>query len=320
MEERVFQGMEYVYEVYQAGSFRQAADNLYVSQPSISASVRRIEERLGCAIFDRSAKPLKLTECGKKYIAAVEQIQIMEREFVEFVNDWNGLRRGSLVLGGSSLFSSLVLPPMIRKFNRSFPHVQIELVEKTTANLEHFLSKGSIDMVMDYQMPHPEQFEHIVLDVEHLLLAVPKSNPINASLKPYRVDSKKIESGEIAIDSVPAVPLERFKNEPFLVMKSGNDSRRRADEMCEHAGFHPNVLLEFDQQMTKYLVATSGMGLCFASSVLVRLLGPNPDMVYYRVAGEQAKREICLFWRQGRYMTKAMEEFRRIAADLESAI
>lgn len=320
MEDRVFQGMEYVYEVYKSGSFRQAADNLYVSQPSISASVRRIEERLGCSIFDRSAKPLKLTQCGEKYIQAVEQIQVMEREFVEFVNDWNGLRRGSLVLGGSSLFSSLVFPPMISRFNRSFPHVQIELVEKTTANLEYFLAKGSIDMIMDYQLPHQEQYESIVLDVEHLLLAVPKNNPVNASLKAYRVEPKRIQSGEAAIDSVPAVPLERFRSEAFLLMKTGNDSRRRADELCEAAGFQPKVLLEFDQQMTNYHVSTSGMGLCFASSLLVRLLEPNPDMVYYRVAGEQSKRQVCLFWRQDRYMTKAMEEFRRIASGADNGL
>lgn len=320
MEDRVFQGMEYVYEVYQSGSFRQAADNLYVSQPSISASVRRIEERLGVTLFDRSAKPLKLTQCGQKYIEAVEQIQILEKDFVEYVNDWNGLRRGSLVLGGSALFSSLVLPHMISKFRKSFPHVQIELIEKTTANLEYFLAKGSIDMVMDYQLPHWEQYQSTTLFVEHFLLAVPKSNPVNAALKSYRVEAKRILSGEAAIDGVPAVPLERFRNEPFILMKSENNSRRRANELCEAAGFQPKVLLEFDQQMTNYLVAASGMGLCFTSSTLVRLLEPSPDMVYYRVAGPQSKREICLFWRQGRYLTRAMEEFRLIASGAESPL
>lgn len=320
MEERIFQGMEYVYEVHKSGSFSQAADNLYVSQPSISASVRRIEERLGCSIFDRSAKPLKLTQCGQKYIEAVEQIQMIEREFVEYVNDWNGLQRGSLVLGGSSLFSSLVLPPMISRFNRSFPHVHIELIEKTTANLEYFLSKGSIDMVMDYQIPHQEQYESELLFVEHLLLAVPRNNPVNSALRAYRVDAKHIQSGEAAIDAVPPVPLERFKNEPFILMKTGNDSRRRADALCSAAGFQPRVLLEFDQQMTNYHVSTSGMGLCFASSTLVRLLEPSSDMVYYRVSGEESKREVRLFWRQGRYITRAMEEFRLIASGAESPL
>ena len=52
----------------QEGSFQKAAEKLFISQPSISASVRRVEERIGSQIFDRSMKPLGLTECGRQYI------------------------------------------------------------------------------------------------------------------------------------------------------------------------------------------------------------------------------------------------------------
>ena len=88
MKQRVFDGMEYVYAVYREGSFQKAADKLYISQPSISASVGRVEERIGIRIFDRSMKPLALTECGRQYIRYTEQILAMEREMSEFVNDW----------------------------------------------------------------------------------------------------------------------------------------------------------------------------------------------------------------------------------------
>ena len=58
MKQRVFDGMEYVYAVYREGSFQKAAEKLFVSQPSVSASVRRVEERVGSRLFDRSRKPL----------------------------------------------------------------------------------------------------------------------------------------------------------------------------------------------------------------------------------------------------------------------
>lgn len=57
----MFQGMEYVYEVYKERSFSRAARNLYISQPSLSASIRRIEARIGAPIFDRSTTPISLT-------------------------------------------------------------------------------------------------------------------------------------------------------------------------------------------------------------------------------------------------------------------
>ena len=71
----MFQGMEYVYEVYKEKSFSKAAANLFISQPSLSANVKRIEKRIGYPIFDRSTKPLQLTECGEKYIQAVAEIE-----------------------------------------------------------------------------------------------------------------------------------------------------------------------------------------------------------------------------------------------------
>ena len=84
MKQRVFDGMEYVYAVYREGSFQKAAEKLFVSQPSVSASVRRVEERVGSRLFDRSRKPLALTECGEAYIACTEKIFAMERDFTEY--------------------------------------------------------------------------------------------------------------------------------------------------------------------------------------------------------------------------------------------
>ena len=57
----MFQGMEYIYEVYKEKSFSKAAAALFISQPSLSANVKRVEHRIGYPIFDRSTKPLQLT-------------------------------------------------------------------------------------------------------------------------------------------------------------------------------------------------------------------------------------------------------------------
>ena len=83
MKQRVFDDMEYVYAVYREGSFQKAAEKLCVSQPSVSAAVRRVEEHVGSRLFARSRKPLALTECGEAYIACTEKLFAMERDFTE---------------------------------------------------------------------------------------------------------------------------------------------------------------------------------------------------------------------------------------------
>ena len=68
------QGMDYVYAVWQEKSFSAAARKLFVSQPALSASVRKVERELGLPIFNRSTTPLQLTDAGRAYIDAAERI------------------------------------------------------------------------------------------------------------------------------------------------------------------------------------------------------------------------------------------------------
>ena len=83
----LYNGMEYIYTVYKERSFTKAAKKLFISQPSLSASVKHIEEKVGYPIFDRGTKPISLTECGRKYIESVEKIMAVEDEFEVKIED-----------------------------------------------------------------------------------------------------------------------------------------------------------------------------------------------------------------------------------------
>ena len=113
----MFQGMEYIYEVYKEKSFSKAAAALFISQPSLSANVKRVENRIGYPIFDRSTKPLQLTEVGKHYIQAVEKVMDIENNLENYLLDLGNLKTGTLNVGGSNFFSSWILPPLIADFS-----------------------------------------------------------------------------------------------------------------------------------------------------------------------------------------------------------
>ena len=155
----MFRGMEYVYAVYKEKSFSKAAEKLFISQPSLSANVKREEMSIGYPIFDRSTKPLGLTEPGKKYIETVEKILFMQQEFAEYIDDLGELKRGKLVLGGSSLYSSWVLPSLMGRFSQKYPQVQMELIEETTASLLKILQSGEVDILLDNCELEEEMFE-----------------------------------------------------------------------------------------------------------------------------------------------------------------
>lgn len=305
----MFQGMEYIYEVYKEKSFSRAAANLFISQPSLSANVKRVEKRIGYPIFDRSTKPLGLTECGKQYIHAIEQIMAVENEFGDFVNDWGDLKTGSLNIGGSSFFSSWVLPPLIADFARKHPSIKITLVEESTSRLADLLLNGEVDLFVDNCLLDESIFDRRIFQKEHLLLAVPKLFPVNDQLQEYQISAESIRNDSFDASEIMPVPMEAFTNEPFIMLKQENDTGQRALHICQENNFHPHTIFELDQQMTAYNISCSGLGISFIGDMLISIVPPNPGLVYYRLPGESCNRNIYFYWKKGRYLSRAMEEF-----------
>lgn len=309
----MFENMDYIYEIYREGSFSKAAKKLYISQPSLSATVRRVEERLGYPIFDRGTKPLKLTEFGMRYMESVLAVRKIEKDFAEYVNDYGELKTGMLKLGGTNLVSSLIAPRMINEFREHYPHVTVELREGITQDLEEMLGSGELDLVMDYSMPYGAAFDFVKLADEFLMLAVPAAFPINEALREYAVDMEDIKNGAALSGRYVPVPLNEFREVPFVMLRKQNDTYKRAVKMCEDAGFEPRTSFEAAQQMTAYHVCSSGMGAAFVSSMLLSRVPANPGLVYYRLDSDACRRELCLLWKRERYFTRAMESFRTFA-------
>ena len=117
----MFQGMEYIYEVYKEKSFSKAAAALFISQPSLSANVKRVENRIGYPIFDRSIKPLQLTEVGKHYIQAVEKVMDIENNLENYLLDLGNLKTGTLNVGGSNFFLRGFCLPLLLIFPKNSP-------------------------------------------------------------------------------------------------------------------------------------------------------------------------------------------------------
>jgi len=311
----MFDNMEYIYEVYKEGSFSKAAKNLYISQPSLSASVKRVEDRLGYPIFDRSTKPLRLTEIGARYVESMLAIKNIERDFADYVNDYGELKSGSLRLGGTNLVSSLIAPKIISRFKKKYPQISLELVEGNTAGLVEMLKTGSLDMIIDYTMSSYDDYDYRKLTEEHLVLTVPKSLPVNKKLEKYALTMADIKAGKDLDPSTPAVTIDEFKDVPFALLKKNNDTYRRALRICAEAGFEPQISFIAEQQMTAWHVCYSGLGAAFVSSLLLERVSSNSDVVFYRLDTPDIYRQLSILWKKERYLTRSMLEFRKMALE-----
>lgn len=229
----------------------------------------------------------------------MEQILSVKNEFVDFVNDWGGLKTGKLVVGGSTFFASWVLPTLIADFARKYPLIKIELIEESTANLEQLLQRGALVLAVDNSRLDEAGFDRCVFQEEHLLLAVPRSLPVNEELIEYQLPIESIRNGSFLNPDMTAVPLKAFQNEPFIMLKPESDTGKRASLICQENDFHPHIAFELDQQLTAYNITCSGMGVSFIGDMLISTVPPNPDLVYYKLPAENSGRNVYFYWKRG---------------------
>lgn len=305
----MFQSMRYVYEVYREMSFSRAARNLFISQPSLSAAVKKAEEQIGAPIFDRSTSPIRLTELGREYIRAVEIILDVENGFENYVNDLAEMKGGSLVIGGTNFFASYVLPPLLSRFTAQYPMVRVQLLEATTAELTEKLGAGTLDLLIDNNVLDPGPYGKKTLQQEHLLMAVPVEFASNAAAKNYALTAAEVKAGLHLNTRIVPVPLQHFEGEPFLLLREGNDTRERAMNICRANRFTPTVKLELEQQITAYNLSCYGMGISFIGDSLIPHVPEAKNLLFYKLDSKDAVREVNLYYKRNRYISKAISAF-----------
>ena len=305
----MFINKEYVLEVFKEKSFSKAAKNLYISQPSLSASIKRIETKISAPLFDRSSNPVTLTEIGEQYIKDALEIKKIEDGFLNYINDNLNILKGEIKIGGSSLFSSYILPPMITRFNKMYPHTDFKIYEDNTKNLMMMLSDGDLDIVIDNTIIVDDKIDSYFYTSELIMLAVPKDLPINEELKEYQLSFNDINEKMHIDKNCPCVSLSSFKNEPFILLKNENDTGKRARQLFKQHKFSPNVIFELDQQATAYNISCSGLGISFVSDTLIKKTRVKDNVVFYKLNDKETTRNIYFYVKNNRYLSNACRRF-----------
>jgi len=309
----MFSGMKYVYAVYKERSFSRAAESLYISQPALSAMVKKVEAKVGMELFDRTTNPIRLTECGKRYIETAESIMDLEDEFSRYVGNLSELRAGEVSVGGTYLFSAFVLPPIIREFSEKYPNINVNLFEGHTSMLEEKLFQGELDLIIDNYVLEESVYQRYVFMEEHLILAVPKSYPENEQVKECQLSAEDIRQNRHYLKECPSVSLKVFEKEPFVLLRLHNDTRKRVEAICARAGVKLNVTMMLNQLLTTYHFTGFGMGASVVSDTVIKSQPTDDGIVYYKIDDPDAVRQVYLYHRKTKYLTRSMVEFMKTA-------
>ncbi len=306
-----------IYAIAKEQSFSKAAQVLFIAQPSLSLMVKNLEQQLGIPLFDRSYKPIRLTEAGEAYMRAVEQIQGIEHTYHEYILALNNLETGSLRVGSNQLLSSLVLPKYIASFVQAYPKVQLSLIDANSTTLENQIMGGSLDLVIDNSELSEDLFERKHLASEYLLLAVPAQFAVNDKCKEYALSYQDILENRYTADLTP-VPLAHFADTPFILMNRNNDIRKQTNTIFQEVGFEPKVLFEMDRLINLYSYVEQGTAASLVSDTLVRNIRgvDQENILFYPLPTQHKCRNIYAYYKKNKFCTKAMSTLMESLTDL----
>lgn len=224
-------------------SFRRAAARLNMSQPPLTMAVKQVESIVGTALFERSRRRVELTPAGQAFLLeahrTLAQAQVTVQSAQRAAKGLAGVLRISFV--GSAALS--VMPPLLRRFSRTYPSVELILDSESSAKQIMRLRNGDIDLALIVS-PFPEARDLRVsaLRTESMVLAVPSDHPV-------------AQAGT-------AIKLEGLRDEAFITFRYADGPGFVSEfvESCRNAGFHPRVARESTQLHTILAMVAGGIG------------------------------------------------------------
>ncbi len=172
--------LQYVLAVAEHKNFTIAAEKTFVTQPTLSMQIQKLEEELEILIFDRSKKPIQLTDVGKKIVAQAKNIVNESERIQDIVDQQKGFIGGEFKLGIIPTVMPTLLPMFLKTFTKKHPKVQLHIEEQHTQTILEKLQKGHLDAAIAATPLENENIKERVLYYEPFVAYVPQNHRLFA--------------------------------------------------------------------------------------------------------------------------------------------
>jgi len=278
------------------GSFKRAADSLYVSQPAVSLQVQNLERQLDVPLFDRGGRRAQLTEAGYLLLSYGEKILTLCQETCRAIEDLQNLQGGTLIVGASQTTGTYLLPRMIGLFRQQYPDVAVQLHVHSTRRTAWSVANGQVDLaIIGGEVPTELQdsLEIIPYAEDELVLILPVFHPLAKSGMIQKEDLYKLQF--IALDSQSTIR----KVIDQVLSRCGIDTRRFKIEM------------ELNSIEAIKNAVQSGLGAAFVSLSAIAKELQMGVLHCASIDGVVVKRTLWVIFNPNRYRSKAAEAFSR---------
>ncbi|MEM6688380.1 MAG: LysR family transcriptional regulator [Planctomycetota bacterium] len=268
-----------------------AAAKLHLSQSALSRSIQRLEESVGQPLFQRKSRSVELTDAGRRFQTASEEILQVLADAQSAIND-DG-RTGKLRIGSIPTIAPYLMPALLRSFSDSFPEATVLLTETTTDELVKMLQQGDVDLVV---MAEPVSAKHLDLKrlfKEELYLLLPVGHELCDR---------------------DSITFQDIQNESFVMLDEAHCLSESINTFCQRGSFLPVSVERASQLATVQEMVSLSHGISMIPK-MVRSLDNSPHRVYRSFADPRPERWIILGTNPYRFQSRLLQKFQDHVVD-----
>jgi Transcriptional regulator len=294
-----FQQLTYFVAVAEARHFTRAAEEVHVSQPSLSQQIRALETELGAELFSRARGHIALTDAGEALLPLARRILADAETARHEVQELVQLRRGRIRVGATPSLCTGLLPDVLRAFHDLHPGIHLLVEEGGSHDMVRELARGALDLAL-------------------VVLPLPAASPALTTVELLHED--------LVVVSSPArrepghngsVRIADLKDEPLVMFRHGYDLRELTVAACHAEGFEPSFTVEGGEMDAVLGFVRAGLGIAVVPSMVAVRTGLNLRTT--PLAGRGLRRTIALAHRSDVAPPRAARELQRMLLEQRPA-
>lgn len=290
----LFRNIDNFLTIVETGSLTKAAEKLYISQPSLSQYLKRLENRLGVELFDRNTSPLQLTYTGERFYEYARQAKRLNENALREFQDIGSQTSGRLRLGVALWRCACLLPDVFPSFHSKYPNIRLELTEGRAIHLETALKNDQIDLAV-MNLPRSMDYSRLSVEIimeERILLVAPTKHPY----------VQRCLESQIIKDAYPVVGLDILKHIPLVLTKPGQNLTHEVRHALGKAHIEPNILLDTGNLTTAINLAAQGMCCAFVPEEGAKVCQRSGDITFFSVDSPSLVWDLAAVYRNDTYL------------------
>lgn len=295
--------LNYVLCIAKHQNITKAAQELYISQPTLSKHLKKLERDLDIKLFNRIDNCYIPTYAGRRYMEYASKVLTLTKDWEKELSDLVTSNAGEINIAFPLMRSSCMIPQIFPAFHKLHPGIQVNFFEETYGIQERLLEDTKIDFAIFSECSPNPKLEYETLGTEEILLAVSPSHPLSAGFPDLH------HMG----DSYPVITWDKLEGENLILHFPEQTTGVITERLLEKHHIRPRVPFYTRNTQAALLLVQENQGICFAPETYIRSMTFQKPPVCFSLGDAEAFTATTLAYRKGAYLSPYSLDFIQIA-------